>query len=249
MVALDGIPVRDCTYCCGRTKSICNAIEEKDLPRLLAASSRLHLPSGRIFIEEGESAQAFYVIAEGRAKLFNLFSDGRRQISGFVATGDFLGLAASERYAFSAEALGDIKLCRFAYETMDHLTEQFPHLQKRLRAEASRELVKMQARLVLLGRKSARERLASFFIEQACCSEDGLEEALNQRKNLSIPPVISLFLPMSRSDIADYLGLTIETVSRTLKIFKAEGLIKIQDVKTVTLLNTVRLKFISEGNN
>ncbi|MDF7673232.1 Crp/Fnr family transcriptional regulator [Acetobacteraceae bacterium ESL0709] len=253
MLRTDGISFGECSVCCGRSRSICNAIDEKDLPVLLAESSRLHLSSGRIFIEESEPAVAFYVIAEGQAKLFNLLPDGRRQITGFAMTGDFLGLAASERYAFSAESLGEIRLCRFAYENMDRLTERFPQLQKRLRMEASRELVKVQGRLILLGRKSARERLASFFMEQAesaqivsgkFCPLTEAEGAGNQTDSSGI----TLYLPMSRTDVADYLGLTIETVSRTLKIFKDEGLIRVEDVKSITVLNSARMAHIAEGN-
>lgn len=255
MLESSGLSRGECGVCYGRSRSICNAIDERDLPTLLAESSRLHLPSGRIFIEESEPARAFYVIAEGQAKLFNLLPDGRRQITGFAMTGDFLGLAAVDHYAFSAESLGEIRLCRFAYENMERLIERFPQLQKRLRKEASRELVKMQGRLILLGRKSARERLASFFMEQvqsaqispgaSCCPMTVGEHATGEEIAAS---GVVLYLPMSRTDIADYLGLTIETVSRTLKIFKEENLISVEDVKSVTVLNSARMAYIAEGN-
>lgn len=248
MLRPDEISLGECGVCCGRSMSICNAIDDKDLPVLLAESSRYHLKTGRIFIEESEPAQAFYIIAEGQAKLFNLLPDGRRQITGFAKTGDFLGLAATERYAFSAESLGDIRLCRFAYENMERLTDRFPQLQKRLRNEASRELVKLQGRLILLGRKSARERLASFFIEQASSNSRPPEEGKDCNTCPTLLSEITLSLPMSRTDIADYLGLTIETVSRTLKVFKDEKLIKVEDIKSVTLLNRSKMAHIAEGN-
>ncbi len=229
-----------CEHCSGRSLSICNAIDDEDLPALVAESSRISVPSGRSFIEEGAPAHDFYVLTSGRAKLFNLMPDGRRQIVGFAELGDFLGLAASETYAFTAEALGDATLCRFPHSSIDRLIERFPRLRCRLQEEASSELVSLQARLMLLGRKTAKERLASFLVEQArpCCRVGG--EAGAERP-------LTLSLPMSRTDIADYLGLTIETVSRTFGHFKKEGLITVKGASSVTLLSFKELSNIANG--
>ncbi|MXV45203.1 helix-turn-helix domain-containing protein [Saccharibacter sp. 17.LH.SD] len=203
----------------------------------------MHIPSGRAFIEEGTPAHDFYVLTDGRVKLFNLLPDGRRQIAGFARRGDFLGLAAAKNYAFSAEALGDVMLCRFSHSSIERLTERFPRLQQRLRDEASRELIQMQRRLVLLGRKTARERLATFLVEQSCsmlCRKG--------RDQLTVPdgPVL-VNLAMPRTDIADYLGLTIETVSRTFGLFKKERLITVRGITGITLLEPYRLVDIAEG--
>lgn len=168
---------------------------------------------GRSFIEEGAPAHDFFVVTGGRVKLFTLLPDGRRQITGFAEGGDFLGLAASTSYAFGAEALGSATLCRFPHAGMQRLTERFPSLEHRLREEASRELALMQARMTLLGRKTARERVATFLIER-CTHLD--------RPDSARP--VELDLPMPRTDIADYLGLTIETVSRILSAFKKRNL-------------------------
>lgn len=232
-----------CAHCPGRSHSICNVIDDDELPILVAESARVQVAKGRAFIEEGTPAHEFYVLTEGRVKLFNLLPDGRRQIAGFAECGDFLGLAAVDSYAFSAEAICDVTLCRFSHSGIDRLTQRFPHLEHRLRDEASRELTIMQRRLVLLGRKTARERLATFLIEQSllpCCTASDLLE--KEEKPIKIK------LLMSRTDIADYLGMTIETVSRTLGVFKKEKLITVQGVTAVTLLAPQRLRAIAEGN-
>ena len=232
--------VRDrCGRCPGRSVSICNVIEDQDLPALVAESSRVVVQAGRCFIQEGAPAHDFYVLTGGRAKLFSLMPDGRRQIVGFAEVGDFLGLASSESYAFTAEALGEVTLCRFPHSAIDRLVERFPRLHGRLQQEASSELVKMQARLMLLGRKTARERLASFLVEQAspCCAHALKDE----HGPLTLP------LPMSRTDIADYLGLTIETVSRTFSLFRKEGLISIRGASSVTLLSPGLLSDMAGG--
>ncbi len=229
-----------CGRCSGRSLSICNVIDDQDLPALVAESSRVVVQSGRCFIREGAPAHNFYVLTGGRARLFTLMPDGRRQIVGFAELGDFLGLASSETYAFTAEALGDVTLCRFPHSAIDRLVERFPRLRCRLQKEASSELVKMQARLMLLGRKTARERLASFLVEQAnpCCGHHALKD---EQEPLTFP------LPMSRTDIADYLGLTIETVSRTFGLFRKEGLISVKGASSVTLLAPGRLSDIANG--
>lgn len=230
-----------CARCAGRSVSICNVIDDEDLPVLVAESSRVTVPAGRCFISEGVSAHDFYVLTGGRAKLFSLMPDGRRQIIGFAELGDFLGLASSDTYAFTAEALGDVTLCRFPHSSIDRLVERFPRLRCRLQKEASSELVKTQARLMLLGRKTARERLASFLIEQAspCCAHG---QTITDEHG-----PLTLALPMSRTDIADYLGLTIETVSRTFGLFKKEGLISVKGASAATLLKPGRLSDMANG--
>jgi len=227
-----------CSHCIGRKHSICSAIEDCDLVILASESSRMTVPDGRSFIEEGSPAHDFFVVTDGRVKLFTLLPDGRRQITGFAEGGDFLGLAASTSYAFGAEALGTAVLCRFPHASMQRLTDRFPNLEHRLRQEASRELSLMQARLTLLGRKTARERLATFLME---------------RIHLLAPPChanasqVEFDLPMPRTDIADYLGLTIETVSRVLSAFKREGLINIRGITHITIMQPERISAIAEG--
>lgn len=227
-----------CSHCIGREHSICSAIEDCDLAILASESSKMTVPDGRSFIEEGSPAHDFFVVTGGRVKIFTLLPDGRRQITGFAEGGDFLGLAASKSYAFGAEALGTAVLCRFPHASMQRLTARFPNLEHRLRQEASRELSLLQARMTLLGRKTARERLATFLMERirllgAACQET--------------PHQIELDLPMPRTDIADYLGLTIETVSRVLSAFKREGLISIRNITHITIMQFERISAIAEG--
>ncbi|WP_197463189.1 Crp/Fnr family transcriptional regulator [Gluconobacter thailandicus] len=196
------------------------------------------VPDGRSFIEEGSPAHDFFVVTGGRVKIFTLLPDGRRQITGFAEGGDFLGLAASKSYAFGAEALGTAVLCRFPHASMQRLTARFPNLEHRLRQEASRELSLLQARMTLLGRKTARERLATFLMERIRLLDVACQETPHQ---------IEFDLPMPRTDIADYLGLTIETVSRVLSAFKREGLISIRNITHITIMQFERISAIAEG--
>ncbi|AQS87662.1 Crp/Fnr family transcriptional regulator [Neoasaia chiangmaiensis] len=220
-----------CARCGARDRSICSAIEDEDLNHLAVHSQHIDVAAGQCFIEQDELARDFFVVTEGHAKLFTLMSDGRRQVNGFAGQGQFLGLAANERYAFSAEALTPLKLCRFSHDGMRLLTAQFPTLEQRLLSEASNELVAAQGRMLLLGRKTARERLASFLIERGA----GCHQAT------------TIELPMTRTDIADYLGLTIETVSRTLNALRRDGLIDIDHITRIHLRNRHAIAALASG--
>jgi len=202
-----------CAHCEARPLSVCNAIADRDLGRLAAIAVVTEVPAGQCFIDEGEPATCFFNVTAGTAKLFKLLPDGRRQITGFVGPGHFLGLAVSDTYAFSAEAIERVRFCRFQRAKLRVLLDDFPLMEKRLLEVAANELVAAQEQMLLLGRKTARERVASFMLLQ---SRQGMPCG-HPRRQFS--------LPMTRADIADYLGLTIETVSRTLTRLRTEGLI------------------------
>jgi CRP/FNR family transcriptional regulator len=229
-----------CRHCQARPFSVCNVISDVDLDRLGQAAVTVTVQPGHSFIQEGDPAEHFFNVTSGTAKLFKLLPDGRRQVTGFASVGTFLGLAVSTAYAFSAEALDVVRVCRFSRSKLRGLLDDFPALEKRLLEVASNELVVAQEQMLLLGRKTARERLASFLIARAalvphCAGHDG--SAVQER----------LLLPMTRSDIADYLGLTIETVSRTLSRFKGEKLIEIPSNSEIVVLRHEALEELATG--
>ena len=191
-------PSEPCAACDARSFSVCNAIDARDLDRLAALATPLVVEAGRTFIEEGEPAECFFNVTGGTAKLFKLLPDGRRQITGFATTGAFLGLAVSSTYAFGAEALDPMRICRFSRPKLRALLDDFPAMEKRLLEVASNELVAAQEQMLLLGRKTARERLASFLVNRAASLPNGTGGV--QRNG------VRMTLPMTRSDIADYLG-------------------------------------------
>lgn len=229
-----------CLHCQARPFSVCNAIDDADLARLGAAAVTVTVQPGHTFIQEGDPAEHFFNVTSGTAKLFKLLPDGRRQVTGFAGIGYFLGLAVSTAYAFSAEALEPVRFCRFSRTKLRGLLDDFPALEKRLLEVASNELVLAQEQMLLLGRKTARERIASFLIARAGL----LPHCPGQAAPVSLE---RLHLPMTRSDIADYLGLTIETVSRTLSRFKAEKLIEIPSNAEIVLLRHQAIDDLATG--
>jgi CRP/FNR family transcriptional regulator len=156
-------------------------------------------------------------------------ADGRRQVVGFALPGDFLGLALMDRYGVTAEAVSETKVCSFARSAFLGYVDSRPHLLRRLHEFAGHELSLAQDQMLLLGRRTAEEKVAAFLLN--------LQMRYGRIGKISV----NVPLPMSRQDIADYLGLTIETVSRTLtKLAREKALLIVPD--GVRLLSAERLE-------
>jgi CRP/FNR family transcriptional regulator, anaerobic regulatory protein len=228
-----------CLRCGARGAGICDAMPDQALQRLSAAAVPMEITAGRRFIDEGEAAEHFFTVTAGTARLMKTLPDGRQQIISFAGRGDFLGLAVSETYSHTIEAVDHVTLCRFSRSALRGLMADYPAVEKRLLEYATHELVLAQEQMLLLGRKTARERLATFLLwrarlEQGCA--DG-----------RVVGPVTLMLPMSRVDIADYVGLTMETVSRALAGLQRENAIRINRISTVEVADLGVLARIAEG--
>jgi CRP/FNR family transcriptional regulator len=144
--------------------------------------------------------------------------------------------AFNDIYAYSAEAIEPLELCRFPRKKLEALLVELPRLERRLLGETAHELAAAQDQMLLLGRKTARERLASFLIS--------LSQRAVKRHRLASP----LDVPMSRSDMSDFLGLTIETVSRTLTQLRKARLIATRGRKGIAILDMDRLGAMVDGD-
>src|ERR1700722_3053952 len=204
-----------CVDCVVRPFSFCAALDRAELRELDHLGRHVHfLPRETAFAQE-ELTTSFFNLLEGVMRLYKLLPDGRRQIIGFALPGDFLGLSASVRHNFSADAIGPVALCQFSKSAFATFSEDRPDLLRRINELAVRELSQAQDHIVLLGRRSAEEKVATFLI--------GWRDRLARSGGATntVP------LPMGRQDIADFLGLTIETVSRTFTKLERDGLIEI----------------------
>jgi CRP/FNR family transcriptional regulator len=224
--------LRPCATCSVRQISICDAIPETDLARLGACAIGGVARPGTLFIAEADPATAFFNITSGTARLYKLLPDGRRQITGFADGGNFLGLAVSDTYAFSAEAIDTVRYCIFPRLRLRALMQDFPHMEARLLKFASTELVAAQEQMLLLGRKSAQERVASFLMARS-----------------RLAATRECVLPMARGDIADYLGITIETVVRTLRKLRNEGMIEVTNTSEVVICDRTALQCLASGSH
>lgn len=205
----------DCDNCQVRTLSVCSALAPDERPRLEGIAQRTGFDAKEAIFLEGDRASSFFNITSGAVRLFRLFRDGRRQVLGFRLPGDFLGLDMGERRSFSAEAVEPTTVCRFGKPQFTSLVEDKPHLLRKLHERTGQEVGFAHDHMMALGQRSARERIAWFLLS--------LRD--RQKKSESVADVVTL--PMSRQDIADFLGLTIETVSRTLTVLARENVIAI----------------------
>ena len=153
---------------------------------------------------EGDAAKHVFEVVEGVLRVFKIMRDGRRVITGFLYAGDLLGVSLKEQYLYTAEAVTDTKLRRFARKRFQDEINRSPELRPQLFARLCDEMAAAQDQMVLLARKSAEERVSSFLL------------LIARRLSAShqADPVVEI--PMTRLDMADYLGLTLETVSRTM---------------------------------
>jgi CRP/FNR family transcriptional regulator len=155
-----------CEHCNSRHIGVCHALADQDLVFLAGVAQKVDITAGKMFIEEGDSARFFYNINAGSVCLFKSLADGRRQITGFVGVGQFLGLSVHGDYAFSAEAMEDVEICRFDRVEMKSVFADFPALERRILDFTTHELVIAQDQMLLLGRKTAPERVASFLVSR-----------------------------------------------------------------------------------
>jgi CRP/FNR family transcriptional regulator len=178
---------------------------------LAAIAAPLTVAAGASIVMEGEAAGHLFRVASGVVKVYRTLPDGRCQITGFLFAGDFLGLAPEHAYIYGADAVGDVTLERFARAKVEQLIEASPRVARLLLRSACSELIAAQDQMLLLGRKTARERVASFL--RLMARREGRD---------------ALTLPMTRAEMADYLGLTVETVSRVLSQLADDGAIRVR---------------------
>ncbi|MDA0787105.1 MAG: cyclic nucleotide-binding domain-containing protein [Proteobacteria bacterium] len=204
----------NCDTCDVRHKAMCAAVDAEHTDQLRAIVSHRDYAPGQVIFEEGDPADYAFNISAGEVRLCKLLPDGRRQVTGFLTPGDFLGLIADSAYAYGAEAIGQVELCCIQLSNLERLLSDIPPVREKLLSMSRDELAAAQEQMLLLGRKTAREKIVSFL--------------LYRHKHLGrTEGDASIDLPMSRVDIADYLGLTIETVSRTFTALREEGLIEL----------------------
>lgn len=224
-------PSDRCIGCKVRQHSICSALEAGELRELDALAQPIGFKPKHTLFVEGEPADSLYNITEGAVRLYKLLPDGRRQIVGFALPGDFLGLELAPQHTCSADAVGALRACRFPRAAFLKLLENKPRLLRRLHAFAVHELSSAQHQMTLLGRRSADEKIAAFLI------------GMRSRWSRLAGPSPTVPLPMSRQDIADFLGLTIETVSRGFarlarekKIINVPDGVRLMDTKSLEAL-------------
>ena len=226
------IPVL-CQACEARHKGICGALDADQLVQLNKHSSQRSIQAGAELVGEEEEFTTFSNVLKGVVKLTKTMSDGRQQIVGLQFAPDFLGRPFDESSRVSAEAGSPVSLCIFPKTALEAMIREQPELEHKLHVQALRELDEAREWMLTLGRKTAAEKVASFLhmIARNIDPEQDGEESDSR----------TFDLPLTRADIADFLGLTIETVSRQLTRLRKAGIIEIENNRHVIVPDMNRL--------
>ncbi|HEY8948677.1 MAG TPA: helix-turn-helix domain-containing protein [Rhizomicrobium sp.] len=194
-------------------------------------SARLHFARNEALFDEASPADTVYKIVSGTVRICRHAPDGRRHISDFLLPGDLIGFLECADQPATAEAVSAVTVIAYPRNRIDALAETDPSIRTRILCHLSSNLLEAQRQLFVLGCQNAKERLASFLLRLA----DRLDVMQGDR----------LDLPMSRQDIADHLGLTIETVSRAMTALKTHGYVAVPNSHQLILSNIPALRAIA----
>jgi CRP/FNR family transcriptional regulator len=221
-----------CMTCPARKSDICGNMSDDDIRTISNNSSRIRLKAGETLVWDGDEARHAYVVTSGTLRSSKANDDGRRQILSFMFIGQFIGIPSDHVHHYSVEALTDSEVCRFERRKLEDILLRYPAVDQGYRRGTARQLESAHEHAFALGRRTAMERVAAFLYE---LSRSGCPKTAPR----------TLKLPMTRSDIADFLGLTLETVSRAFSRLKSVGAIGLPSAQEVEIKDEERLKALA----
>ena len=231
-----------CKPCTARHHGICGALKPDELRILNKISTQKKIRAGTTIVADEQEYPFFASILEGVVKLSKSLQDGRQQIVGLQFAPDFLGRPFEAESKLTVEAANDLVLCTSPRKKFEDLLANSIGLQQRLLKQVLLELDESRDWLVSLGQKSANERVAAFlymiarYSNPVLLSKDGADKT-----------PIRFVLPLSRSDMGDFLGLTIETVSRQISKLRARGIISVVRSRHIEVHDIDRLASAAEN--
>jgi CRP/FNR family transcriptional regulator len=222
-----------CADCPIRHRAVCALCERDEFEELERIKSYRTFAAGDVIAWAGEASGLVGSVVEGVAMLTRTLADGRRQMVGLLLPSDFLGRPGRGRVACDVVAVTGITFCMFREAEFERMIRRSPRIERRLLDMTMDELDAAREWMLLLGRKTAREKIASLFVIMA-----RRDAALHQQH-----PVDGLRFPLyiTREAMADYLGLTIETVSRQVSALRRDGLVALGDNRMVHVPDFARL--------
>lgn len=204
--------------------------DDQELARLDRMKSYRTIKAGETFLWRGDPLVQLSSVVRGIATLNKTLEDGRTQVVGLLLPSDFVGRPGRSEIGFDVTAVTDLTLCCFDRQEFERLVQETPRLAQRMLEMALDELDSAREWMVLLGRKTAREKIASFL------------DMLVRRTRVKDGQLEPIALPLTRDEIANFLGLTLETVSRQLSILRKEGLVEFQDRRHFVVLDLAALQ-------
>lgn len=229
-----------CENCPVRHHAVCSALGEADHHKLSDIMVHRHLTRGSLIIHQDEDSSLVAIILSGTIMLTSLLPDGRRQIVGLLSEGDTVGNVFSSLNDENAECITDVHLCCFSRKSFNAVLKSHPELEHRLFQKGLEDLRDARQWMIALGRKTALERVAAFLIWLQKKNQSSCLRQVGQNDFTTIT------LPLSRLEIGDFLGLTIETVSRTLTKLKSSGVIHLLGSREIEICDPDELRRLAE---
>jgi CRP/FNR family transcriptional regulator, anaerobic regulatory protein len=223
-----------CADCSARKLSLCGTLNDVELRDLSRIGQRQNVARGETLAWAGAERTMYGNVLNGALKLTAATSDGREQTVGTLYPSDFVGRPFERGEHFTVTALADTELCIFPSGPFEELLDRHNAMEKQLMRQAFSALDDARAQMLSLARRSAAEKIARFLLDMA-------ERAKDSGARATPDGPLTFDLPLNRGQIADLLGLTIETVSRHLTKLKADGIIALPGVRAVTIRDEARL--------
>ena len=220
-----------CSECPIRHRAVCARCDDDELDMLEGMKTYRSFRAGEAILWRGENLLFVASVVSGVATLSKTLEDGRTQMVGLLLPSDFIGRPGREEIDFDVTAATDVTLCCFQRAPFEKMVDETPHVSQRLMELALDELDAARDWMLLLGRKTAREKVATF-IEMLVRRSD---------TNVTFSFPLTLSLPLTRNQVANYIGLTFETVSRQLSALKQEQVIDFNDRRHLEILDLAAL--------
>lgn len=222
-----------CANCPIRHRAVCARCETDELERLDAIKYYRNFEAGQTIVWSGDHMDFVGSVVSGIATLTQTMEDGRTQMVGLLLPSDFVGRPGRDGAAYDVVATTDVVMCCFRKKPFEQMMGETPHISQRLLEMTLDELDAAREWMLVLGRKTAREKIASLL-------------SIIARRNASLEPAATrnrmvFDLPLTREAMADYLGLTLETVSRQISALKRDGVILLEGKRHVTVPDMDRL--------
>ena len=227
LVNADCLPER-CRECPSRTNGFCASLHPADLARLHPHLIRKRLRPGDEIISQGVANDHYFHVVSGTAKLSAVMENGVEQILGLRFSGDFLGQRFATEAGFTAQAATEIELCKLPRTALDALADASTHVGHLMHRQVVGELDEAREWILAVAHRDARQRVAGLIYRIA-------------RRQPSQKAGVHFALPLSRAEIGNYLGLTVETISRQLTALRRDGLITVDRKTHVTIMHMGRL--------
>jgi len=223
-----------------RDLAVCAVLTEEEGTELERLAERRTLSPNAVLADSGQPALHVYSVTDGILRQVRILPDGRRLVSGFSLPGDFIGLSEASVWRYNIEAVTAAQVCEFASDDIRTLRKRFPKLEHKLLERACMELDANQDAMLMLARLSPLERLAGFLLQ--------FRHKLRRCAPGPALPSPTITLPMSRHDIADHLGLTVETVSRSFTRLRQMSLIALPDPQWVEIRDSHALERLASAS-